>query len=663
MAGIHTTARVAPPARGTRRPRRLSVADAVPLLLVLFFVFLSIAAPTIWGHDAAATNVADSDQGANAAHWMGTDDLGRDILARTLVATRASLVLAVLATLVGGVVGVILGLLSSVSRRVGRLLGALINLLIAFPALLLAIFFAVLFGIGSVGSVLAVGAAFAPGFARITQTLTASIVSKEYVEASRVLGKSQTYIIVRHIVPNIAEPLILYATIHLGTAILSLSGLSFLGLGVQPPSYDWGRLLNDGLGRVYVSPIVAVAPSVAIVLAGLAFNMAGERLSDIIGGRRVAPPAPRPTAPRTASALDVDDAPDALVKVRHLRIGYARRGATPTTPVRDVSFTIAPNEKVGIVGESGSGKSLTAFAVARLIEDPATVEAETLRFLDIDLLAGAESGKHALATMNATLGRNMAMVFQDPGEALNPAIKIGTHLIEPAVLHLHEPKKTAKAHAIDALRSVAIPQPARRYKQHQHELSGGMKQRVCIAIGLMGEPRLLIADEPTTALDVTVQRQILRTINDVGAQTEAGILFISHDIAVVSELCDRILVMYAGFIVEEAATADLITAPAHPYSSVLLAASPNMSIDKTEQLTTIDGRMPGPDVDLPGCYFASRCQRADATCVDRRPPLAEMGAGHKAACWHPLTEPAAPPVAGQRTGEPNETAPKAVAGR
>jgi oligopeptide/dipeptide ABC transporter ATP-binding protein len=595
---------------------------------------------------------------------MGTDDLGRDILARTLVATRASLVLAVLATLVGGIVGVILGLLSSVSRRVGHLLAALINLLIAFPALLLAIFFAVLFGIGSVGSVLAVGAAFAPGFARITQTLTASVVSKEYIEASRVLGKSQTYIVVRHILPNIAEPLILYATIHLGTAILALSGLSFLGLGVQPPNYDWGRLLNDGLGRVYVSPIVVVAPSVAIVLAGLAFNMAGERLSDTIGGRRVAPPVRRPAAPAAASARgDVGETPDALVDVRHLRIVYARRGALPTTPVRDVSFTIAANEKVGIVGESGSGKSLTACAIARLVEDPGTVEAETLRFLDVDLLAGRTSSKDALSTMNAVLGRNMAMVFQDPGEALNPALKIGTHLIEPAVLHLHEPKRTAKARAIDALRSVAIPQPARRYQQHQHELSGGMKQRVCIAIGLMGEPRLLIADEPTTALDVTVQRQVLRTINDVGTQTEAGILFISHDIAVVSELCDRILVMYAGFIVEEAATADLIASPAHPYTSVLIAASPNMDADKTAQLTSIDGRMPGPDVDLPGCYFASRCSRADATCVQRRPPLAEIGANHKAACWHPLTGPPLRAVAGQRADEPSESATKAVAGR
>src|SRR6185436_5918120 len=174
-------------------------------------------------------------------------------------------------TLVGGTVGVALGLVSGSSRRLGRLVGAVVNVLLAFPALLLSIFFAVLFGIGSVGSVLAVGAAFTPGFARITQTLTASVADREYIDAARVLGRRPADIAVRHVLPNIAEPVLLYTTIHIGTAILSLAGLSFLGLGVQPPSYDWGRLLSDGLTRVYVSPGAALAPAAAIILAGVTF--------------------------------------------------------------------------------------------------------------------------------------------------------------------------------------------------------------------------------------------------------------------------------------------------------------------------------------------------------------------------------------------------------
>lgn len=610
-------------------------------MLLALFVFLSIAAPSIWGSAASASNVADASQGISGAHWMGTDDLGRDILARTLVATRNSLVLAVAATIVGGCVGVGLGLLSAMApARLGRLIGAVIGLLIAFPALLLAIFFAVLFGIGSVGSVLAVGASFAPGFARISQTLTASVISREYVEASRVLGKNPLYRTFRHILPNIGEPVILYTTIHIGTAVLALSGLSFLGLGVQPPTYDWGRLLNEGLTRIYTNPGVGIAPSVAIVLAGLTFNMVGEWLSDSVAGRGPAPRAPRSLEPLPA-ATETIRTTENLVEVRNLRVAYTTTEGV-TTPVRNVSFSLAPGEKVGIVGESGSGKSMTASAVAGLIEPPGQVQAHTLRFLDVDLQGPGTA-------LDSHLGSSLSVVFQDPGEALNPAIKIGTHLTEPAVLHLRESKQDAKRRAINALRSVAINDPARRYRQHQHELSGGMKQRVCIAIGMMGQARLIIADEPTTALDVTVQRQILRVINDVGEMTGAGLLFISHDIAVVSEICDRILVMYAGFIVEEAKSAELFTSPAHPYTAMLLAASPDMATDKSEQLPTIDGRMPGPDIDLPGCYFAARCPRADVTCTESAPPLQVLNDGHRAACWHPLTESADEPTSAQVT--------------
>jgi peptide/nickel transport system permease protein len=619
--------------RRTSRARRL-LAGGVPLLLLLVLVFLCVAAPSIWGDRAEVSNVADAGQGMSGAHWAGTDDLGRDIIARTLVATRASLVLAVLATLLGALVGIALGLLSGVSRRLGRVLSAVINLLIAFPALLLAIFFAVLFGIGSVGSVLAVGAAFTPGFARITQTLTASAVNREYVEAAKVLGKSPAYVLLRHVLPNIAEPVILYTTIHIGTAILSLSGLSFLGLGVQPPAYDWGRLLSDGLTRVYISPGAALAPAVAIVLAGLTFNMLGERLSDAIGGRGGAPLRTGTTPLEAVSVTDVpgdeDRSGDRLLDVKHLRVRYpGKRGVS--MPVRDVSFSLSAGETVGIVGESGSGKSMTTAAVAQLVEAPGGVEADELTFLDVDLL-------HPDAASDAVLGRTMSMVFQDPGESLNPAIKIGTHLMEPALLHLDMPKKTARAKALDALRAVAITDPERRFRQHQHELSGGMKQRVSIAIGLMGEPRLLIADEPTTALDVTVQRQILRLISRISHRTGGSLLFISHDIAVVSEICDRILVMYAGFVVEEAPTATLLSSPAHPYTAMLLAASPHMGIDKKAPLPALDGRMPSAEAQLPGCYFADRCPRSTDTCLTSRPPLtsADRGEGHRVACWHPV---------------------------
>ncbi|MBO0866965.1 MAG: dipeptide/oligopeptide/nickel ABC transporter permease/ATP-binding protein [Micromonosporaceae bacterium] len=642
------TVAAAPAGRGRRRARLL--AGAVPLLLLLGFVFLCVAAPLLWGDPASATHVAQAGQGTSVRHWAGTDDLGRDILARTLVATRNSLLLAVLATMLGGAVGVGLGLVAGSSRRLGRLVSAVINVLLAFPALLLSIFFAVLFGLGSVGSVLAVGAAFTPGFARITQTLTAAVVGRDYIDAARVLGRRPLSIALRHILPNIGEPVLLYSTIHIGTAILSLSGLSFLGLGVQPPSYDWGRLLSDGLTRVYISPGAALAPAVAIVLAGLTFNMLGEWLSDLIAGRES---GALPAGPPQVSIVDAeadDGTPgDRLLEVRHLRVIYPGHRGSVATPVRDVSFRLAPGQTLGIVGESGSGKSLTASAIAQLIDAPGAVDAQTLRFLDLDLLDRQAVDK--------VLGRSMAMVFQDPGEALNPAIKIGTHLLEPAMIHLGDPKPVARRKAYDALRAVAIGDPARRYRQHQHELSGGMKQRVCIAIGLMGEPKLLIADEPTTALDVTVQRQILRLIARIGRDTGAGMLFISHDIAVVAEVCDRVAVMYAGFVVEQAPTATLLAGPAHPYTALLVAASPTMTTDKVAPLPALDGRMPSPDAELPGCYFADRCPRADATCTGHRPPLLRIAGSqaHRVACWHPLTGPDRANDAGTNDTRTNDT--------
>ncbi|AYG05340.1 dipeptide/oligopeptide/nickel ABC transporter permease/ATP-binding protein [Gryllotalpicola protaetiae] len=632
----------------TRRRIRLITSGIPPLVLLAFFIFLCVAGPAIWGAAAGHTDVAHASQGSSAQHWMGTDALGRDILARTLLATSRSLVLAVLSTLIGGCVGVALGLIAGMSRRLGRLIGAVIALLIAFPAMLLAIFFAVIFGIGSVGSVLAVGAAFAPGFARLTQTLTASTATREYVEAAHVLGKGPVRVVFRHILPNIAEPLILYSTIHIGTAILSLAGLSFLGLGVQPPAYDWGRMLSDGLASVYTTPGGAIAPAIAIVLAGLTFNMLGEWISDLIGGRNEAPrtvsAAPAELPADTVGAAELSAGHDRLLEVSHLRVVYGSRDGV-STPVRDVSFTVNAGETVAIVGESGSGKSQATAAVAQLVEAPGSVYAKQLEFLDTELL---EAGKNA----DELLGRSLAMIFQDPGEALNPAVTIGTHLLEPAMIHLHEPKRSARERAIEALRAVAINDPARRYKQHPHELSGGMKQRVCIAIGLMGEPRLLIADEPTTALDVTVQRQILRLISRVGKETHSSILFISHDIAVVSEISDRILVMYAGFIVEEAPTAALLETPAHPYTALLVASSPTMSIDKEAPLPSLDGTMPRADQELAGCYFADRCPRADARCRSERPPLEPVGdTSHRAACWHPLIAGEKLPV---RLKEPEE---------
>jgi peptide/nickel transport system permease protein len=331
-----------------------------------------------------------------------------------------------------------------------------------------------------------------------------------------------------------------------------------------------------------------------VVLAGLAFNILGEYAAQVFGGRA---PAAR-AAGRSARPVPGD-----ALTVKDLRVSF---GAA--VPVKGVSFTVGPGERVGLVGESGSGKSLTALAVSGLVEPPGVVTGTI------------ETGE-------------AAMVFQDPMTSLNPALRVGTQLAEVATTHQRLSRRAAARRAVVRLTDVHIAAAARVAGQYPHELSGGMRQRAMIAMGLMGNPRLIIADEPTTALDVTVQKQILDLLREASTASGAAVLLISHDLAVVAQLCSRVLVMYAGVIVEDLTTEQLVAGPAHPYTRALLASVPDMSADRTLPLATIPGRMPSPAEPIAGCPFAPRCPRADERCETAMPAF-EGGV----ACWHPVRE-------------------------
>ena len=265
--------------RAFRTPVGLTAA-----LLMGVVLTLAVIGPLVWGEQAAAVDTSQMLAGPSPEHWAGTDNLGRDILARVLVATRLSVVLALSATLVAVSVGLLLGSGPMlVGRRFGRVLTETVNIAVAFPGLLLALFFAVIFGVGAVGAVLAIGLAGAPSFARLCQTLIAGVAQRDFVTAARIAGVDRGRLLVRHVLPNIGEPLIVNATIGAGAALLAFAGLSFLGLGVQAPAYDWGRLLMDGLASIYIQPVGALAPGVAIVVAGLAFNLFGETIAKGFG--------------------------------------------------------------------------------------------------------------------------------------------------------------------------------------------------------------------------------------------------------------------------------------------------------------------------------------------------------------------------------------------
>jgi peptide/nickel transport system permease protein len=587
---------------------------AAAAAMVVVVLLLAVLAPLLWSDAAYAVDTGQIQQGASAEHWAGTDSLGRDIFFRVLVATRLSVQLALLATALGVVVGLLLGTAPLLlGARAGRVVTAAVNIAVAFPGLLLALFFAVVFGVGTTGGLLAIGLALAPGFARLTHTMVAGVAGLDYVAAARIAGVGRLRVLFRHVLPNVAEPLVVNATVAAGNALLAFAGLSFLGLGVQLPDYDWGRLLNEGLGAIYLHPWAALAPGIAVVVAGLAFNLFGEAIAKGVGQR--VPAARFRRRPRVAA--EPDDS--AMLVVENLTVGFPG-----TTPVRGVSFTMQRGDAVGIVGESGSGKSLTALAVSRLVEEPGVVDADRLSFLGADLRAGEH---------RRLLGTSLAMVFQDPMTSFNPTMRIGRQLAEVARHHEGMDRRAAMARAVDRLAAVRLADPERRARQYPHEFSGGMRQRAMIGMGLMGKPALIVADEPTTALDVTVQRQVLELLASIRAADDVAILLISHDITVVEQVCDRVLVMYAGRIVEDLPAAELRTGARHPYTKALRAAVPDMATDRELPLTVIPGRPADPANLPPGCAFAPRCPLADSRCGAEDPAL-ERNEGGRVACWH-----------------------------
>jgi oligopeptide/dipeptide ABC transporter ATP-binding protein len=601
----------------------------IGLLIVAAVVVVAVIGPQVWADAASAVHTGSLNQGVSAEHWFGTDSLGRDIFARVMVATRLSLALALVATVVGVVLGVVVGsgrvLLGPVA---GRAVDVIINVTNAFPSLLMVLFFAAVFGVNTTGAVLALALATAPVFARLTWTLTASVESLGYVDAAKVIGVGRPRILVRHVLPNVAEALILNATLCAGTAMLAFGGLSFLGIGIQPPQYDYGRLLNDGFSQFYVNPMAVLGPAAAVILAGLGFNFLGEAAAHSVSGRT--------SVPATRKTPDVGGQPvrsgsPKVLCVEDLVVTFGA-GKNAFSPVRGVSLEIAAGDSVGVVGESGSGKSLTALGIAELIEAPGRTSATRLEFDGNELRTVGEAEKNRL------LGTALAVVFQNPMTSFNPIRRIGQQLSDGVRHHLGMSRAEARERVVGRLGEVGLPDPARRAERYPFEFSGGMQQRAMIAMGLMGSPRLIIADEPTTALDVTTQSRVLKLLKRLCEKDNAALLLISHDIAVIKRSTRRVLVMYAGRVIEDLPAAELETKALHPYTAALLSAVPDLDTDRSLPLTVIPGRAPDPSEVGPGCPFAPRCLYATDLCLESEPGLVSAGELHRVACFHPALE-------------------------
>jgi peptide/nickel transport system ATP-binding protein len=316
-----------------------------------------------------------------------------------------------------------------------------------------------------------------------------------------------------------------------------------------------------------------------------------------------------------------------LLEVRHLRTSFRLEEGGEFTAVDGVSFSVDGGRTLGIVGESGCGKSVTSLSIMGLLpKGQGRISGGSVRFEGRDLATLSPE------EMRRLRGGRMAMIFQEPMTSLNPAFTIGDQLVEAIRVHRDLDAARAREHAIEMLRRVRIPSPERRIDEYPHKLSGGMRQRVMIAMALACEPKLLIADEPTTALDVTIQAQVLDLMRTLREETGTAIILITHDLGVVAELADDVVVMYAGRIVERAPVRQLFERPQHPYTIGLLGSIPSMHLEQ-ERLHAIEGQVPTPMTKVQGCRFAPRCPFAVARCRAEDPPLMAMGEGQEAACW------------------------------
>jgi peptide/nickel transport system permease protein len=512
-----------------------------------------------------------------------------------------------------------------------------LDVVMAFPGVALAAVLVAVFGRGLPVLILALGFLYTPSIARVVRANVLAQYSEDYVAAERIIGAKRAYILAKHVAVNCAAPILVFCTVMVADAIVFEASLSFIGAGIQAPDPSWGAVLANGKELVLTGGWWATLfPGLLILITVLALNVLSEGVSDAwatpsarrakaghaakkaaeapaVTEERAEPVLPiaglREAGERLASlARDLEDRATGL-DVEHLSIAFADRH-DGTRVVDDVSFSVRSGEVLGLIGESGCGKTITSLAVMGLLPDTARVTGQ-IRFAHQDLLALSTRARRR------HLGHDIAMIYQDALSSLNPAMftrRGGTR--SPAEL----------------LELVNLD-PGRTLRSYPHELSGGQRQRVLIAMALSRSPKLIVADEPTTALDVTVQAQIMKLLLRLQEELGFALILVSHDLALVSEVADRVVVMYGGQVAETGAIADIVGSPRHHYTRGLLSAV--LSLEENQaRLTQIKGVVPSPADFAPGCRFSDRCPAARAVCQTERPPVVAEGA-HLTACHFP----------------------------
>ncbi|BCW61373.1 dipeptide/oligopeptide/nickel ABC transporter permease/ATP-binding protein [Arthrobacter sp. StoSoilB22] len=567
-------------------------AAVISLVFLALLAVVAILAPLISSYDPTATRLADVlAPPFTPEHPLGADGVGRDVLANLVYGAQTSLSSAAIVIAVSLLIGVPAGLLAG--YRQGWIDGVsmwISGALLSLPAIVVLLVVLARVGRSTSLALVVFGVLIAPSVFLLIRGSVRAVREELYVDAARVSGLSDVRIMVRHILPVVITPTIIQAALLAGAGIGIEAGIAFLGLGSSDKA-SWGLMLNDASQNIFNAPWLLIWPSIALVLTVMACTLVGNGFRDALAnyGSSAGPakkvkaakhPSPTPGPARPLEKAPVDPG-DTLLVINDLRVSYPRPNGGKSDVVKGVSLRVERGQILGLVGESGSGKSQTAFSILGLLPGQADMTAGTLSFAGVDLLEMTPKERNRLR------GARIGYIPQEPMSNLDPAFRIGSQLTEPMQHHLGISAKAAKDEALKLLARVGIPDPERVFKSYPHQVSGGMAQRVLIAGAVSCNPELLIADEPTTALDVTVQADVLDLIRSLQAERGMGVVLVTHNFGVVADLCDQVAVMRNGEIVEVAAVTELFSNPREEYTRLLLDSALD-STSKTPASKPID---------------------------------------------------------------------------
>jgi ABC-type dipeptide/oligopeptide/nickel transport system ATPase component/ABC-type dipeptide/oligopeptide/nickel transport system permease subunit len=556
--------------------RRLPPWQLVFLALFAVIIVLTVVGPDLAPYSTIEALPTDRLIPPSAAHWFGTDDNGIDILSRLLAAPRTDVVIAVIATaisvLLGSPLGVVIALFES-RRGAGSTIVAEIamrslEVIQAFPVFVFAMVLVAAFGGTKVNIIAAIAFVNTPVFVRLVRSEVLSLVQRPFAEAARAVGNSEWRVGFRHILPNAIPTILVQLSVTIGFAILLTAGLSFVGAGVKPPTPELGSMIASGAKFLIIGQWwPALFPGIALGLVVFSFGVFGEVMTKIMEPRAIRPATWRASKthdrPDNSSAVsNFTTAANAILTVRDLDVTPLRRGAPPL--LSGVSFSLGAGERMAIVGESGAGKSILVKAVLGLLPAQLQITSGQVRYGEVDLLTLDKS------TLRSLRCKHIAATLANAKSQLHPLMTVGRTFASALAAHQKVTASEARRRSIELLRMVGMNDPERRLEAYPHELSGGMAQRVCLALALMYRPRLLIADEPTAGLDVTVQRQVLDLMEKLASETGTAQLIVTADLGIAAQYCDKVAVMQAGRVVEINDTRAFFDAPAHPYSKHLL---------------------------------------------------------------------------------------------